>query len=116
MDSGPIGMGLKEIKGAAVVIVSSINDESAAIAQGAQVNSVVLAVNGESTYDSDKASVLAKMKSAQTSGQALTVLLSEPLGKDQIMQLQELATQPSVSEEDFAEMKRALVPEPELKV
>ena len=109
-------MGLKEIKGAAVVIVSSINDESAAIAQGAQVNSVVLAVNGESTYDSDKASVLAKIKSAQTSGQALTVLLSEPLGKDQIMQLQELATQPSVSKEDFAEMKRALVPEPELKV
>lgn len=116
IDSGPIGMGLKEIKGAAVVIVSSINDESAAIAQGAQVNSVVLAVNGESTYDSDKAGVLAKIESAQTSGQTLTVLLSEPLGKDQIMQLQELATQPSVSEEDFAEMKRALVPEPELKV
>ena len=108
-------MGLKEIKGADVVLVSSIKDESAAIVQGAQVNSVVLAVNGESTYDSDKADVLAKITSARTSGQTLTMLLSEPLRADQSKQLQELAAQRPLSEEEFAKKKRALVSEPELK-
>jgi len=115
--AGPVGMGLKEIS--ATVIVSSINDESSAMAQGAKVNSVVLAVNGESTLGLDKVGVIAKVGSAQKAGQPLAILLSEALEASQITQLQELAVlkdQGLLTIEEFVERRNALISGPSLNI
>jgi len=119
IEAGPVGMCLKEIRNAATVIVSSINDESSAMAQGAKVNSVVLAVNGESTLGLDKVGVIAKVGSAQKAGQPLAILLSEALEASQITQLQELAVlkdQGLLTIEEFVERRNALISGPSLNI
>jgi len=63
VSSGPLGISLFDAKDG--VAVSSIEDGSPAMAQGVQVGSLVLAVNGQSTHGLDKIQVLGAIKDAE---------------------------------------------------
>jgi len=60
--AGPLGLGLSN-RGQGAVAVTSVDEGSAAQAQGVRMNSVVVEVSGESTSGLDKVGVLAKIKS-----------------------------------------------------